>query len=144
MVVSEQALTSALFSLTIAVFVILQRRNFYQCPFRIGPMDGLAVVPQSLLRESFRHACHLCPLGPSVAVTVQGDTLDAQKAAASAELGGTVSGVGCGDGWKQWPLGGELVQDGIQFPTDGHLRLLASFHPKIGQRLRWPVNIFMR
>lgn len=33
------------------VLIFFQRRNFHQGPFRIGPMNGLAVVSQSLLRE---------------------------------------------------------------------------------------------
>ncbi len=34
-------------------------------------MHGLAVVPQSLLRKSFRVANGLCPFRPGVAVAVQ-------------------------------------------------------------------------
>ena len=46
------------------LLIIFQRRNFHQGPLRIGAMHGLAVVPQSLLREPFRVADYLCAFPP--------------------------------------------------------------------------------
>ncbi len=47
------------------LFVIFQRRNFHQGGLGVGPMHRLAIVPQSLLRESFRVANGLGPFRPS-------------------------------------------------------------------------------
>ena len=64
------------------LFVIFQRRNFHQGPFRVGAMHGLAVVPQSLLREPFRVANGLGTFRPSVAVAVQRHAVNAKLPAA--------------------------------------------------------------
>ncbi len=55
-------------------------------------MDGLAIVPQRLLGESFRVAAHFGPFGPRVTVAVQRDDFSAQLAATLAKLRGPVSG----------------------------------------------------
>jgi len=43
------------------LFPIIQRRDFHQGALRIGSMHRLAIVPQSLLRESFRVTTVLNP-----------------------------------------------------------------------------------
>ena len=48
------------------LFIIFQRRDFHQGAFGVGAMHGLAVVPQSLLREPFRVAQRLCTFRPGV------------------------------------------------------------------------------
>ena len=55
--------------------------GFSSGAFGIGAMHGLAVVPQSLLGESFRVAAGLGTFRPSVAVAVQSNAGDAKLAA---------------------------------------------------------------
>jgi len=52
------------------LFVFLQRRNFHQCAFGVGEIDGVAVVSQCLLAEPFRVA-ELLPAVPGAGRTSQ-------------------------------------------------------------------------
>jgi hypothetical protein len=67
--------------------VILQSRDHDLGFSRVGAVDGLAVVPQSLLGESLRVTAGPGPFRPRVAVGMEGDALNHQPAAGAGELG---------------------------------------------------------
>lgn len=55
-------------------------------------MDGLGVVPQSLLREAHRETALARPFRPRIAIAMQGNTVDAQALAPLLELRRAVPG----------------------------------------------------
>jgi len=87
------------------LLVIFQRRDFHQGAFGVGAMNGLAVVPQSLLGESFRVAACLGAFRPCVAVTVQRNAGDAKLAATLPKLCRTVASPHAGQTRKQHAIG---------------------------------------
>src|SRR5579859_4419066 len=74
------------------LLVILQRRYFHQGAFRVGSVDGFAIVPQSLLGEEFGHPRDFGAFGPCVAVAVQRNAGDAELAATLPKLRRPVPG----------------------------------------------------
>ena len=75
------------------LFVILQRRNFHQRPFRVGAIHSLAVVAQGLLREAYGMANGLGAFRPRIAIRMQRDALDAQGHTALVKFGLAVPGA---------------------------------------------------
>ena len=73
-------------------------------------MHGLAVVPQSLLGESFRVAACLGTFRPSVAVAVKRDAFDAKPTAALPEFRGAVARADGGQIWEQRTFGGQILE----------------------------------
>jgi len=73
-------------------------------------MYCLAVVPQSLLREPFRHSCGLGAFRPCVAVGMQGNAFNAKLTAALPKLRRTVASPHAGQIRKQHAFGGQVFE----------------------------------
>ena len=93
-------------------------------------MHGLAVVPQSLLREPFRVADRLGSFRPCVAVAVKRDASNAQLAAALSELRGSVASPHARQIRKQHSLRWQVFEQvqclRAQVDNDGHAGFLAE------------------
>src|ERR1700683_5149954 len=100
---------------------------------RIGAMDGLAVMPKSGLCESFRVSAGLSAFRPSVAVGMERDALDDKQFAATVKLGGPGVVRGRRNLREKWAGRRQLLKNRRHVFADGKLRLLAGFHPKIGE-----------
>src|ERR1035438_2660256 len=93
-------------------------------------MHGLAVVPQSLLRESFRVADGLGTFRPCVAVAVKRDASNAQLAAALPKLRRTVASPHARQIRKQhsfrWQVFEQVQCLRAQVDNDGNTGLLSD------------------
>jgi hypothetical protein len=92
-------------------------------------MHGLAVVAQSLLRETFRITYGLCAFRPSVAVTVQCHADNAKLAATRRKFRGAVAGPHAGQIRKQRAFAGQVFEQIQRLAAQMHQHRHAGFLP---------------